>query len=497
MGDQMGDQGIERLILMPRRALRARASRLSAGAARVLEELDGFVGLREALTAAKGVHCRVIDSIRGDGPKLIEIAKGDIPAMRAAYAELDLVPVVYYRQALAPRPTALDVPAVPAGAAAAPAIRVKIIDSTTNRPVAGATIAAFTNFAALDGRNGLSDDDGIAALDFQTSPVEVERLYVYPPLAGYWGHFRRDVALADELTVALRPIDLTWTDSLRYFYSGGGDAAGAGVTVGIVDGGVGPHPHLVCEGDADNGNGHGTHVAGIIAGRGKPPTGVRGLAPGVKLRSYRVFGAVDGLAANFSIAKAIDTAVRDDKCDLINLSINLDGTADDPAVRSALEDARAAGVLPIAAVGNEFRHDVGFPARDPMCIAVSALGRKGTFPADSLELSDVVAPFGRDDNDFIAAFSNVGMEVDVTAPGTGIISAVPGGYGVMSGTSMACPAVTGIAARLLARDQELLTMAHGPERSARLAQLVMGTAASLGFAADLQGAGLLQEQGEV
>ena len=145
MGDQMGDQAIERLILMPRRSLRAHASRLSAGAARVLEELDGFVGLREALTAAKGVHCRVINSIRGDGPKLIEIAKGDIPAMRAAYAELDLVPVVYYRQALAPRPTALDVPAVPAGAAAAPAIRVKIIDAATNRPVAGATIAAFTD----------------------------------------------------------------------------------------------------------------------------------------------------------------------------------------------------------------------------------------------------------------------------------------------------------------------------------------------------------------
>jgi len=132
-----------------------------------------------------------------------------------------------------------------------------------------------------------------------------------------------------------------------------------------------------------------------------------------------------------------------------------------------------------------------------MCIAVSALGRKGTFPAESLETSDVVAPFGLDQNDFIAAFSNIGLEVDITAPGSGIISTVPGGYGVMSGTSMACPAVTGIAARLLARDQKLLTMTRGPSRSAKIAQLVLGAAASLGFSVDLQGAGLLQEQGEV
>jgi subtilisin len=303
--------------------------------------------------------------------------------------------------------------------------------------------------------------------------------------------------LADELTVALQPVDFAQADSLRHFYRAGAADAGAGVTIGIIDGGVGPHPDIVCEADTDNGSGHGTHVAGIIAGRGAPPTGILGLAPGAKLRSYRVFGTVGGLAANFSVAKAIDTAALEDKCDLINLSFNLEGASDDPAVRSALEDAREAGVLPIAATGNNFRQGVGFPARDPMCIAVSALGRKGTFPVDSLETSDVVAPFGRDDSDFIAAFSNVGMEVDVTAPGSGIISTVPGGYGVMSGTSMACPVVTGMAARLLARNQELLTMERGPERSARLAQLVMHAAASLGFTADLQGAGLPHEQGEV
>lgn len=493
----MSDETLQQMVLMPRRRLRARASALSSRAARRLEELDGLIGSGTIAAVARGVRCRVLDSIRGDGPKLIELARGDIPAMRAAHPDLDLVPVVYYSPAVAPQAAAVNAP-VGAGVGTATSsspIRVKIVDAATGAPVAGALVVAFTDFANMAGLNRGTGPQGIAEFNFKTNPVAIERLYVYPPPSGYWGHFRRDFNLADGLTIELQAIDPAWTDSLRYFHPVGNADVGAGVTVAVIDGGVGPHPDLVCEGDVDNGSGHGTHVAGIIAARGEPPGGIRGLAPGVKLRSYRVFGQAGGLAANFTIAKAIDTAAVEHKCDLINLSLEARG-GEDPLVRTALEDAREAGVLPIAAAGNSRRQPVDFPARDPMCIAVSALGRTGTFPEGSLETGDVAEPFGRDDRNFVAAFSNIGMEIDLTAPGAGVISTVPGGYGVMSGTSMACPAVTGIAARLLARNQELLAMDRGPERSARLAQLVLDTAVSLGFSADLQGAGLLQEQGE-
>jgi subtilisin len=492
----MSDDTLEHMILMPRRGLRARASPLSAAAAPFLEYLHGLSGTDVTYTTTTGVRCRVLDSIRDDGPKLVELARGDIPAMRAVDPTLDLVPVVYYRPALAPRPTAVFPGPAFIDPAASQTIRLTVVDAATDRPIAGARISAFTDFATQTGQDVISDDDGVAVFGLGAGPIAIERLYVNPPMTGYWGHFRRDVALTDGQRIALQPIDLGKPDALRHFYAAGSVTAGAGVTVGIIDGGVGPHPDLVCEGDADNGSGHGTHVAGIIASRGSAPAGVRGLAPGVKLRSYRVLGMVPGLAANFSITKAIDAAIHEDRCDLINLSFNLFDASEDLAVRTALEDARAAGVLPIAAAGNFFRQPVGFPARDPICIAVSALGRRGTFPADSLEAVDIVAPFGRDDSDFIAAFSNFGPEIDLTAPGLGIISTVPGGYGIMSGTSMACPAVTGVAARVLAGNEDVLTMTRGPERSARLAQLVLTGAASLGFTADLQGAGLLQVQAD-
>ena len=495
----MGDDKLEQLILMPRRGFRARELRLSVHAAPFLESLHALA--RDKLLLPKGsilpFACRILDSIRGDGPKLVELSRGDIPALRAAYPGLDLVPLVYYAPAAAPRPTAAAPSAVAIRAPAANVISIRIVDAATHQGVAGAEISAFTNFATRDGETIYSAADGRAQFSLLgAGPVALERFYVFPPLAGYWGHFKSNFLLTDGLTIALQPIDMTKSDSLRHFYGNSAPTAGAGVKVGIIDGGVGPHDDIVCEGDVDNGAGHGTHVAGIIAGRGSAPTGIRGLAPGVDLRSYRVFGVFGGLASNFTMSKAIDTAVRDHKCDLINMSMFLNDAADDPAVRGALEDAREAGTLPIRLremlsvnrshtrramrCASQCQRSVApilfrpIQLRRPMWLLRSATTRRTT-----LRLSRIPE-----------------SEIDVAAPGAGVVSTVPGGYGVMSGTSMACPAVTGIAARLLAGNAEVLQMSRGPERSARMAQLVMSAASSLGFAAELQGAGLPSPQGE-
>ena len=312
-----------------------------------------------------------------------------------------------------------------------------------------------------------------------------------------------NVAVAANLTIVLDPIKLDYQDSLRYFFQGGAEGEGYGVKVAVVDSGVAlSHPDLTVTGGACTisgepadaygpiGGPHGTHVAGIIAAHGTPPRGIRGVAPATSIYSYRVFPARGG-ASNFSIIKAIDRAVQDG-CDLINMSLG--GGPADPALEAAIEDAHFAGAVCIVAAGNGGHKPVSQPAADSLCMAVSASGRKGTFPASAVETGDIDKPFGTDPNDFLASFSNIGPEIDVTGPGVGVISTVPGGYGVMSGTSMACPAVTGVASRILATpaNQAVLGGSRDEGRANSIAQLVLSSCRLLGFkpVPDCEGAGL-------
>ena len=490
-------------VLLPQRGLSSTSSVLSASTA------GAFLALNADLTAGGAppadARIRVLDSLHENGAKLVDVADGDVAEVRASHPDMILAPVLFYEPARLKQPRveiALDPVVLPA-AAAAPGIaattvtKITVVDAVTGAPVAGANVVAFTNFEKRQGLQGETDAAGQVSLDFGFTPVTLQRLYAFPGLVGYWGHLEQNLSVPAVAQVRLTPIDLTFVDSLRHFHPPGALTDGAGVTVGVIDTGVGPHPDIVCTGDADNGEGHGTHVAGIIAARGNPPTGVRGVAPGVTLRSYRVFGKAGGLAANFTIAKAIDQAVQDG-CDLINMSLKVDNRDDpsgfliDPTIQAAIEDARKAGVLPIVAAGNDNRTAVDFPGRDPLCIAVTALGRIGTFPPNTSESGDVMGPPGADPNDFIAAFSNVGPEVDLTGPGVGVISTVPGGYGVMSGTSMACPAVTGAAARLLARHPATLALPRNSVRATEMARLILGAAATLGFHRTFEGAGLIR-----
>ena len=82
---------------------------------------------------------------------------------------------------------------------------------------------------------------------------------------------------------------------------------------------------------------------------------------------------------------------------------------------AAIEEAQEAGVIVVAAAGNDGRGPVAFPADLPDVVAVSALGRTGTYPPTAAGSAERRGPYGHDGADFIAAFSNVG-DIDVTAP---------------------------------------------------------------------------------
>lgn len=498
----------QRYVVLPTRGLRASPQSSAPGLGGFLAALNtarspastrAFVAAA-ALTGVAPAF-KVLDSISEDGAKLVEMSPEVAMDLKANEPGLRIVPEVFFKPAVHVLEIATKVKAAAAGLRTV----ITVQSQAGGTPVRGATVVAFTNFAARAGAQGVTNAKGQVSLALGGAK-KLERVYVYPP-SGFWSGFRKNVSTALGVKVALAPVNLGFTDSLRHFYGNAADTVGSGVTVGVVDTGVGPHPDLAVAGglntvgfnDAtgktepptafgDNGQMHGTHVAGIVAARGTPPAGLRGLAPGATLRSYRVFGEKAEGASNFAIAKAIDAAARDG-CDLINLSLG--GGPSDPATASAIHDARQLGCVVVAATGNDGREPVSFPGADPLCVAVTALGVVGTFPKGTVDDMEVAKPSGTaDKNEFIAGFSNVGPEADLTGPGVGVLSTVPGGYAPMSGTSMASPAVAGFAARLFSEQPDLLAMTRDQARSDALVRALMLSAKDRGFPAELQGNGL-------
>ncbi|OWP63231.1 peptidase S8 [Hymenobacter amundsenii] len=183
---------------------------------------------------------------------------------------------------------------------------------------------------------------------------------------------------------------------------------------------------------------HGTHVAGIIGADRTNAAGILGIAPDVRIMAVRA--VPDGDERDKDVANAIRFAA-DHGASIINMSFGKYYSPQRPAVEEAIRYADSKGVLLIHSAGNEnndLDKTLQYPApvfsngqRIPNLITVGASSR---------------------DNDagLAAEFSNFGKtQVDVFAPGNQIYSTLPGGrYGNLSGTSMAAPVVTGIAATL-------------------------------------------------
>lgn len=496
---------LQRFILMPPRGLTTHASAASTHLSGFMRALTvSPVGAAPASAmrarALPGIklNVRVLDSIHEDGLKLVEMSQASRQALHEAQPGLRVVPEVFYQTARAPRPVVVERVRTKSGTLAA-GVTLKIVSSVGAVPVKGADVVAFTDFAARTGAGGKTRADGTVLLNLGAT-AKIERLYVYPH-DGFWPLLKKNFSLPMSAPIKLKAIDLAAVDVLQFVRKNASGKDGANVKVGIIDTGSGPHPDLPIAGGfnavlgedetdfLDNGDQHGTHVAGIVGARGTAPAGMRGLAPKVELFSYRVFAKGRG-ASNFAIAKAIDRAVADG-CDLINMSLG--GGPSDPAVSGAMADARVAGVAVVCASGNDGLPEVSHPGADSRALAVGAFGRKGTFPT-GVATTDAIGKLGTPDRKFFMAnFSNTGVEIDFAGPGVGVVSTVPSdAYAVMDGTSMAAPAITGMMARLLSANATVRNMPRNQARSDEILKLAFLAAKTLGFGPNFEGSGWIK-----
>jgi hypothetical protein len=210
-------------------------------------------------------------------------------------------------------------------------------------------------------------------------------------------------------------------------------STGKEIVVAVLDTGVAPHEDLpgLLPGRSFIGatepdpNGHGTHVAGIIAAAMGNGLGIAGLAPAVRLLPVQVLDA-EGSGDHADIASGIIWAT-DNGADVINLSLGGEESSD--VLSAAVQYAVSKDVIVVAAAGNSGSGSNApmYPAAYDPVLAVAAAGPDGT----------------------AAMFSNSGPYVDLAAPGFAILSTVPGGYDYLSGTSQAAPFVSAAAALLL------------------------------------------------
>lgn len=294
--------------------------------------------------------------------------------------------------------------------------------------------------------------------------------------------------LDNPVPIATRPpnldrlsADLAWTT-----------ATGAGVLVAVVDSGVdSSNPHLTgavvlgtdlvgvaadTTGRTDV-YGHGTAVAGEIAARLVPGSGVVGLAPDATILPVRVYYADDDQASRegvapdagrmaAGIAYAAAQGAR-----VINVSMST--TVDDPALRAAVDQATAAGALVVASAGNrntaDDKADVPhYPAAYPEVLSVTAVDVDGNATEDSVH----------------------GPHVDVAAPGTNVLTTLPGGGDCMLGVEASSSYATAYVSAAAA----LLAQQHPDETPAQWAYRLEVTAARLDPATrdDLVGWGVVR-----
>ncbi len=301
----------------------------------------------------------------------------------------------------------------------------------------------------------LSDSQLWVAKFFGVSIEPVKRLNILPDLS------QMSVLSGKvQATKRIKPteqvpwgVKAVYNDSLLSKSSGG-----AGVNIAILDTGIlKPHPDLkeriktckdfsgsaaVADGKCDDKNGHGTHIAGIIAADGgSDGFGIYGMAPEASLFIYKVCSN-NGTCWADDIAIALRMAA-DDGANIVNMSLGSDNPSQ--LITDATDYAISKNVLVIAAAGNDgpYAGSIDYPGSDADVVAVGAVDK-------DIKISDWSS---RGNNSTSTPYIVEDKDMELVAPGVNVESTwKDGGYAILSGTSMAAPHVVGLAAKLWQKD---------------------------------------------
>ena len=185
-------------------------------------------------------------------------------------------------------------------------------------------------------------------------------------------------------------------------------------------------------------NGHGTHCAGIIGAEGNNGIGISGINWKVKIMPLKFLGR-GGFGSTDAAIEAINYAIdrRKNGVNVRVISASWGSNSRSKALEDTIRAASDAGILFIAAAGNDGSDN----------------DRRPHFPSN-YDIPNVISVAALDRNDKLASFSNYGAKsVHVAAPGKDIVSTwLNDGYRAASGTSMATPYVSGIAALIISND---------------------------------------------
>lgn len=369
-------------------------------------------------------------------------------------------------------------------------------------------------FGSMWPAQGITDATGRATVTLQGETPDTIRSILVKPKIDYWTFWldRPQLVPNSANRIVVRALGAVLRDFPGRQLMGWGERAmgldrlppsfdGAGIKIAVIDSGLAPtHRNLrgMTHGASIVGNdrtawtvdtiGHGSHCAGIIAGGPVGPAGgIRGFAPAAEVHVCRIFpgGRFSDLvsALDYCMEQGIDVA-----------NMSLGGGDPSRIIEERIIRAKQMGMACIIAAGNS-SGPVQFPASTPHCLAVAALGKWGEFPDDSYHSQQALDGFQSRDGYFPAKFSCFGPEVDVCAPGVGIVSSLPAdGFGAWDGTSMATPHVTGLAALVLAHHPDFSKGAfqnRDARRVERLFQILKETATPLQFGdPNRSGAGL-------